>query len=759
MQSFKLFTIKNALLSSIVSFFAVLFVFDGTNDSTNNNTNNNANNHKTATNKITDSSTHQQSPITITATTPTATNNNTHNNPNNTQKTHTAQNSPQSQQKPPQKNQQQQPLGEWVEASSFATDKRNLDRDGLAGIEPIISKAPFTCTPSHKLIKLGPDCNNVKKANYYQPNNTTLIDAQVFIPRHRKGEKLPVIVHSHGYGSSKLAELKEIPACDPSQQPYDCPLGENEGMKRFQGMFEQSEKMLTEMVDKGYIVVSYSQRGFGESEGDIMMMNPYHETQDGIAVLDWIAKQGKQGNLPIDVDDNNDFKVGLLGGSYGGGFQFPLSALDSRIDTIVPIGTWNSISRSLMPNGVTKGGWGNLLCMMTIGKNQHHYIQDTCRRIANTSIRTQKQIDPNNKISDYVNQSGLAYFQQLEQNHLPFRDGEEPFKMRPVDTLLIQGLRDVLFDGEEVTRNYQYLKSAGGDVRMLTNQNGHISPFANQNSTGTMNCGSVDMYRAMRIWFDVKLRDKPESLLNEIPTMCLSLDNNTAVNLDSMPDKDMLNNRTPNTKTTDTNITDIKTTDTSTPNNPIINVVNSNNTQVLTKFFNLEIGNLRSPIKCEPIYEVTKDNQVLAGRVQLQNMIVKDDTLVKAGVAYMGLCLQRDGKTTLIDDVLTGFPAGYHREANFVTVGEKLQKGDKIGVMGYKDHVQMFAFGPSFVPNMSALVLQGFKPGASSTSQFVDDTLPNSDWASVGLFSINAFSVTGDISLPIMDNPTLHSMD
>ncbi len=182
-----------------------------------------------------------------------------------------------------------------------------------------------------------------------------------------------------------------------------------------------------------------------------------------------------------------------------------------------------------------------------------------------------------------------------------------------------------------------------------------------------------------------------------------------------------------------------------------------NNSKVLTKSFNLQIGNLRSPIKCQPIHTVEKDS-VLAGRVQLQNLIVRDDTLVKAGVAYMGLCLQRDGKTRLIDDVITGYPTGYQKESNFVTVAEQLKKGDKIGIMGFKDHVQMFAFGGSFVPNISALVVQGFRPGDHKNSTLVDETLPNSDWASAGLFSINAFTAMGEISLPILDNQTVHKM-
>ena len=40
----------------------------------------------------------------------------------------------------------------------------------------------------------------------------------------------------------------------------------------------------------------------------------------------------------------------MIGGSYGGQIQYAVAALDSRIDAIVPIITWNDLSYSLAPN-------------------------------------------------------------------------------------------------------------------------------------------------------------------------------------------------------------------------------------------------------------------------------------------------------------------------------------------------------------------------------------------------------------------------
>ena len=47
----------------------------------------------------------------------------------------------------------------------------------------------------------------------------------------------------------------------------------------------------------------------------------------------------------------------MVGGSYGGQIQFAIADKDPRLDTIIPIITWNDLSYSLAPNdsGFVKG--------------------------------------------------------------------------------------------------------------------------------------------------------------------------------------------------------------------------------------------------------------------------------------------------------------------------------------------------------------------------------------------------------------------
>src|SRR4029079_8928261 len=74
------------------------------------------------------------------------------------------------------------------------------------------------------------------------------------------------------------------------------------------------------------------------------------EAKDGTTVnyvqLDRTASDGRHHRC--------DPRVGMVGGSYGGGIQFAVASVDPRMDTIVPLITWNELSYSLDPNNTSQ---------------------------------------------------------------------------------------------------------------------------------------------------------------------------------------------------------------------------------------------------------------------------------------------------------------------------------------------------------------------------------------------------------------------
>src|SRR5690242_5358675 len=120
---------------------------------------------------------------------------------------------------------------------------------------------------------------------------------------------------------------------------------------------------------RGYVVLSYSGLGFGGSGCKITLDDPDYDGRaakqlisylggaPGIAFTD-AAHTTAAPPLQVVVHDATDHagvaqtydpRVGMIGGSYGGGIQFATAAVDSRLDTIVPLITWNDLSYSLDP--------------------------------------------------------------------------------------------------------------------------------------------------------------------------------------------------------------------------------------------------------------------------------------------------------------------------------------------------------------------------------------------------------------------------
>ena len=103
----------------------------------------------------------------------------------------------------------------------------------------------------------------------------------------------------------------------------------------------------------GYNVLTWDPRGFGASGGTAEVDSPKFEGRDVSALIDYVARQPE-----AQLDERGDPRVGMAGGSYGGGIQLVAAAIDHRIDAIVPDIAWNSLETSLGKNDTVKSGWG-----------------------------------------------------------------------------------------------------------------------------------------------------------------------------------------------------------------------------------------------------------------------------------------------------------------------------------------------------------------------------------------------------------------
>jgi ABC-2 type transport system ATP-binding protein len=337
----------------------------------------------------------------------------------------------------------------------------------------------------------------------------------VFEPRQIvAGKTVPLILEGHGYSGSRQE-------------------AEDEG-----GVGAFSIALL---LDDGYGVISIDQRGHGDSGGTIRAMDPDYEGTNLVAILDWAEKNLDWLAYGPDLDGPSPNPVvGAVGSSYGGGYQLLLHAIDprKRLDALVPEITWHDLTYSLAPGGVIKSGWVNVLSAAGEtaggGGNVDPFISETQRDNAVT-----------NRISDaardFFRYHGLGYFcdgipvatnggQGTTPKHAPVHP-------TAVNALFMQGFRDTLFTFNEAFLNYQCLKSAGGDVRLITYQSGHNTlqavpdpgqAFQPLGSTVASTCGKLDATDAAIAFFAEHLKGE-KGAAAKVPGLCLSLAGTDAV--------------------------------------------------------------------------------------------------------------------------------------------------------------------------------------------------------------------------------------
>lgn len=258
----------------------------------------------------------------------------------------------------------------------------------------------------------------------------------VFVPNNTEGAPVPLVIHGHGFGLSRIKDF------DDPNPVSSFASGDVSG---------DVSRRLWEKA--GYYVISFDQRGFGESSGDITVMDPELDCDNISRMIDW-AEQ----NLPNLGYRDSDPVIGAIGLSYGGGFQTVCSSTDKRFDAIVPMATWSHLPYSLYANQTPKNIWLDLLAVASQGKLAPYLIQGF--------IEATTTGDISDEIIDELATHGPRAFCQ----------GQMATGLSTADALFIQGSHDVLFNLNEAIENYECWKANGQDTHLLIQRDGHIVP-------------------------------------------------------------------------------------------------------------------------------------------------------------------------------------------------------------------------------------------------------------------------------------------
>ncbi len=288
-----------------------------------------------------------------------------------------------------------------------------------------------------------------------------------------RGERAPTVLVGHGWGGGRYARDDATSGAGESLGPAP-------------------------LVRHGYNVLSWDARGFGESGGTVHVDSPGFEVRDVRRLISYVARK-----RVAELDRKGNPRVGMAGGSYGGGIQLNTAAVDHRVDAIVPGIAWHSLLTALNKRDAPKGGWGALLYGIGIPTSLAGGVLGEAGLQSGT---LHPQIT-----SAFAN--GLVAGELSDSNRRFFRTRGPGRLVRRIDapTLLVQGTVDTLFTLQEAVTNYRILRSRGTPVKMLWFCGGHgacTSAGAAQPPLSPPDDQGAYVRRAALDWFDRHLKGR-----------------------------------------------------------------------------------------------------------------------------------------------------------------------------------------------------------------------------------------------------------
>jgi predicted acyl esterase len=250
---------------------------------------------------------------------------------------------------------------------------------------------------------------------------------------------------------------------------------------------------------RDYAVLAYSGLGFGGSTCKITLDDPDFDGIAGSQLVSYlggasgIAYADAAHTIPAPVQDSiihdavdhdgvaqtYDPRVGMVGGSYGGQIQFAIASVDHRVDTIVPIITWNDLTYSLGPNntnqttgvttansGATKLTWGVGLAADGIAQGLIHAQADPAHLFPCVGFA-------NWVCPALLNAGALGYLDAAARDNLRHASVASYLPKIKIPVYLLQGETDTLFNLNEAIANYQGLRAQGTPVKMIWQSWGH----------------------------------------------------------------------------------------------------------------------------------------------------------------------------------------------------------------------------------------------------------------------------------------------
>lgn len=273
--------------------------------------------------------------------------------------------------------------------------------------------------------------------------NPVALDAEVILPD--LGYAVPGVIWNHGFGGHK---------------------GNDRGIRE-------------QLASNGYVVLSYTSRGFGDTPGQVDLLGP-KEQQDLLDAVDWLIDP----NNPVVNGAVLADSIGQVGASYGGLHAWALARSGHpAVRTVVPIATATNLYDAMVPYDVTMLVW-------PVGFYATGFVPEE------------------DNYSDTFHQIVLEMVTGLNMQHvktaLTARSMTGHWDDVEIPVFIIQGINDSLFPANTAMKAFQELKARGIETRLYLGGVGHPPAVGDGEEIERL-------YDQVLQWLNRHLKGAPES--------------------------------------------------------------------------------------------------------------------------------------------------------------------------------------------------------------------------------------------------------
>lgn len=317
---------------------------------------------------------------------------------------------------------------------------------GVAGTLALLLIIPATATALPKVhpteVALQTLTTRIPASMPDDDGNPVTLDAEIIVPN--VAYPCPGIVWNHGFGGHKGNDRSE-----------------REAIARY-----------------GYIILSYTSRGFGDTPGQVDLMGA-KEQQDLFDAIDWLIAP----NNPFVAGKVIPDAIGQCGASYGGFHAWALARSGHpAVKTVVVIATATDLYEALMPYDVEELLWPTGFYATGYRPEDSNYSQDFHRIVF--------ELDTGINVQD-------------ARTELMERAVKGRWANVRIPVFIIQGINDSLFPANQALEAYEELTARGVEARLYLGGIGHPPAVGNGPEIERL-------YDQVLQWFDKHLKGMKE---------------------------------------------------------------------------------------------------------------------------------------------------------------------------------------------------------------------------------------------------------